>query len=237
MKTRPAEAADDSPEEKSGRTLLPRKPVQKRSRERYERLLDATESLLSENEPSTVGLYDIAKQAGVPPASVYHFFPTKEAAFIALAERYLEQLGATTRATPLDRNRIRHWSDIYVLGSQRVFDFYNENPVLLKLFFGSALSPEIRRRDLDYIKGLSENGYAWMNSYFIMPYIPDAEVKFSIIYAIFDGVTSASYERYGRVTDEYRDELIAAIVAFCRTFLPEVIPLRPPETDDVGNSR
>jgi AcrR family transcriptional regulator len=217
---------------KAARATSPRKPVQKRSRERFERLLDAVESLLLEHEPTTVGLYDIAKQANVPPASVYHFFPTKEAAFVALAERYLERLNEMTRNTPLDRSHIRHWSDLYVLGSDRLFTFYNDNPVLLKLFFGSGLNAEIHNRDLDYIKRLSEDGYNWMNAYFEMPYIPEPEIKFSIIYAIYDGVTSASYQRHGSVTQDYRDGLISAVLAYCRTFLPEVIPLRPPPAQD-----
>lgn len=217
----------DTQEEK--RSSKPRKPLQQRSRERYEVLLDATEALLAERDASDVGLYDIAKQAKVPPASVYHFFPTKEAAFVALAERYLEQLYILTRNTAIDRKLIRQWTDIYVLGSDRLVDFYNKHPVLLKLFFGSALSPEIRRRDLDYIKKLSERDYEWLNRYFIMPYIPDAELKFSVVLSIYDGVTLASYERHGCVTDEYKAEMLRAVVAYCKTFLPEVIPLRPPE--------
>jgi len=146
-----------------------------------------------------------------------------------LADRYLEQLYTLTRLTAIDRKLIRQWSDIYVLGSDRLVDFYNKHPVLLKLFFGSALSPEIRRRDLDYIKKLSERDYEWLNNYFIMPYIPDAELKFSVVLSIYDGVTLASYERHGCVTDEYKAEMLRAVVAYCKTFLPEVIPLRPPE--------
>jgi AcrR family transcriptional regulator len=84
-----AEPATANSGSKAARPTSPRKPVQKRSRERYERLLDATESLLSAQDAGSVGLYDIAKHANVPPASVYHFFPTKEAAFVALAERFL----------------------------------------------------------------------------------------------------------------------------------------------------
>lgn len=213
------------------RSSKPRKPLQQRGRERYEILLDSTESLLAEHDASDVGLYDIAKHAKVAPASVYHFFPTKEAAFVALADRYLEQLYVLTRNTAIDRKLIRQWTDIYVLGSERLVDFYNKHPVLLKLFFGSALSPEIRRRDMDYIKKMSEREGEWLNSYFIMPYIPDAELKFSVVLSIYDGVTLASYERHGCVTEEYKAELLRAVVAYCKTFLPEVIPLRRPESE------
>lgn len=210
----------------------PRKPLQERSRQRVEKLLDATDKLLSSKDPSDVGLYDIARLAKVPPASVYHFFPTKEAAFVALAERYLQRLYKVVRETPLDRTRIKHWSDVFILGSERSLAFYNRHPVLLKLFFGGAVSPEIRRRDDEYLRSMSEGGYDWLNRYFCMPYLPDAEMKFAVIWSIYDGITMTSYQRHGCVTREFHDELLRAVLAYCRTFLPEVLPLRPPGKDE-----
>ncbi|OYW87702.1 MAG: hypothetical protein B7Z22_03915 [Hyphomonas sp. 32-62-5] len=53
--------------------------------------------LLADHSPDEIGLYQIADQANVPPGSVYHFFPTKEAAFLALANRYLSGFEALTR--------------------------------------------------------------------------------------------------------------------------------------------
>jgi AcrR family transcriptional regulator len=212
------------------RAKQPRRPLQKRSRERFKALLDATDALLEVSDVSEVGLYGIAEQANVPPGSVYHFFPTKEAAFVALAERYLEQLYRLTRLAPPDLDQIRNWPDLFRVGSLKVMDFYNSNPVMLKLFFGSAISPEIRHRDAVYVEALSASGYDWMNTFFEMPYIPDAERKFSVVWSIFDGVTKTSYERHGKMTMEFHREQMEAIIGYCRTFLPEVIPLRSPET-------
>ncbi len=53
------------------------------------------------NAPDDIGLYQIAEEAGVPPASTYHFFPTKDAAFLALAQRYLDGFVAAS-AEPID---------------------------------------------------------------------------------------------------------------------------------------
>lgn len=215
-----------------GAALKPRKPLQKRSRERFQVLLDATNALLAERNATDVGLYDIAERAKVPPASVYHFFPTREAAFIALAEHYLERFYELTRLQPLDRSQILRWPDLFEHSSNRAVKFYNAHPVMLKLFFGGAMSPEIRRRDLDYVRNLSAGGYEWMNRYFIMPYLPDAEMKFSVVWSIYDAVTVASYERHGCVTPAYHHELLEALIGYCRTFLPEALPLRPPSPDE-----
>jgi hypothetical protein len=53
-------------------------------------------------------------------------------------------------------------------------------------------------------------------------------MKFSVVWSIYDGITLTSYQRHGRVTEEYREELLRAAIAYCRTFLPDVLPLRPP---------
>jgi len=210
------------------RAAGPRKPLQKRSRERVRVLLDAANSLLAERDIGEVGLYDIAERAGVPPASVYHFFPTNEAAYVALAERYLERLHELIRLTPLNREQIRRWPDFFALSSRRYISFCNDNPVLLKIFFGGGVNGEIRQRDAEYVRILSEQSYGWMDQYFIMPYLPDAHLRFSVIWSINDGITLTSYLRHGFVTPEFHEEMLAAVVAYGRTFLPDVLPIRPP---------
>lgn len=214
----------ESMEEK--RPSAPRKPLQQRSQERVQKLLDATDKLLLKQEPSKVGLYDIAKAAKVPPSSVYHFFPTKEAAFAALAERYLKRLFKATRETPFNDPRIKKWQDVFVLSSRLCVEFYNSNPVILKLFFGSVATPEIRQRDADYLRVLSADGYDWLDRFFHMPDMPDAEIRFSVVWSIFDGITNTSYQRHGYVTPEFHDEAIRAVIAYSSTFLPKTLRRR-----------
>ncbi|MFP6581343.1 MAG: TetR/AcrR family transcriptional regulator [Candidatus Hydrogenedentota bacterium] len=75
-------SADDS-------SIQPRRlPVQARSRERVERILDAAAQLLTEQGYNSVKTNTIAKRAGVPIGSVYQFFPNRYAIFNALASRY-----------------------------------------------------------------------------------------------------------------------------------------------------
>jgi AcrR family transcriptional regulator len=222
------QATEKQSQTEDRRQTSPRRPVQKRSRERVESLLDATDALLAVSEAGDFGLYDIAKQAKVPPASVYHFFPTKEAAFVALAERYLARLNAVSHKTPIDTDKARHWSDVFRAICDRVIDFYDANPNLLKLFFGSALSPQIHGKDLDYVKQLNQGGYAWLNRYLELPEIANAEQRFSIVWAIFDGITGASYGLHLRVTAGYRAEIHTAIAAYVSTFLKDDVPIRRP---------
>lgn len=204
---------------------LPRKPLQKRSRERFELLLNATDHLLATRPLDEIGLYDIAERAAMPAASVYHFFPSREAAFAALAERYLEQLDELN-GRPLRLTRDHGWQDQFTMTMRRSIKFYNDHPVFMSLVLGGAVSAEVRQRDLEFNRRYAEGAYERMNGTFIMPYLSDAPMRFYVLLGIFDGMATASYGRFGRVTDEYRDELIRAVIAYFRTFLPEVLQRR-----------
>lgn len=73
-------------------SIEPRRlPVQARSKERVDRILDAAAQLLAEEGYSAVKTNHIAKRAGVSIGSVYQFFPNRLAIFHALAARYQDQ--------------------------------------------------------------------------------------------------------------------------------------------------
>lgn len=203
-------------------------PAQTRSRQRLSQLLDATAALLQSRDVAEIGLYDIARAAGVPPASAYHFLPSKEAAFLALAERYLADLHELAEA-PIKPSAIRHWSDLIRIRAARTVGFYESHPVAAKLFLSGSILAEIRRADLDFVARVSALSLAWMDRYFVMPYLAEAETKFAVVIALFDGVWMTSYGRHGRITEAFAEEACRAALAYCRSFLPDVIAQRAPE--------
>ncbi|MFE3675657.1 TetR family transcriptional regulator [Streptomyces griseus] len=74
-----------------------RLPVQKRSLERFERLLDACAELLDEVGYSALTTKEVARRAEVPIGTLYQFFSDREGLVGALATRNLESfLGRVT---------------------------------------------------------------------------------------------------------------------------------------------
>jgi len=190
-------------------------------------LLDAADALLGDRETTEVGLYDIAGAAKVPPASVYHLFPTKEAAFVALAERYLAGLNAHI-VRPVSSGQLRRWQDFVTLEMHRAIEYYNDNKVMSKLFFGANVIPDVRILDVKNVKVASASTYDRMNTLFEMPYLYDADTKFAALIGIYDGIWMTSYARHGWITANFARETELAAIAYCETFLPAVIPLRAP---------
>jgi AcrR family transcriptional regulator len=73
-----------------GRTPLRRRPAQRRSAERVQRMLDACAEILDEAGYEGLSTTRIAQRAEVAIGSVYQFFPDKRAVAQALALRNLE---------------------------------------------------------------------------------------------------------------------------------------------------
>lgn len=62
-------------------------PVQARSRRKIDSILDATATLLADKGVEAVSMLAIAEQAGIPAATVYHYFENRLAVLAALAGR------------------------------------------------------------------------------------------------------------------------------------------------------
>jgi AcrR family transcriptional regulator len=192
---------------------------------RFEVLVDSVETLLTDQSTDDVGLYQIAEHAGVPPASVYHFFPTKEAAFLALARRYLKGFSELTRR-PVDPAALYSWQGLLAWDHALAAAYYAEHPPAMKLFLGGFGGMETRQADIEYNARAARNIYRRMNTAFHMPFLRDSEKKFHVNMEIADAIWSLSYVKHSAVTEEYREEALNACVAYCRLFLPERTELR-----------
>ncbi len=232
------ETADVQTPQNAGRSGAgrARKPAQVRSKARVEKLLDATMELLATKGTHEIGLYDIAAAAGVPAGSVYHFFPSKESAFLAVAKRY-EQLLLRHLDKNTDVISGGSWTELLLQRFASAAEFYNSNPAFAKLFLSGSMTAEVRGADIENVRTLSSTLYDWLDLYFKMPYLPDHEMKFTVLISLNDGIWMTSYAQHARITEGFAKEASTASLAYCRTFLPEVIEHRPPEAGQEGGRR
>jgi AcrR family transcriptional regulator len=86
------------PRSAGGDGVLRRAPVQRRSTERLERILDACARELDEGGYERLSTRAVAARAGVPIGSVYRFFSDKRAMTDALAHRNLDDFLDRTAA-------------------------------------------------------------------------------------------------------------------------------------------
>lgn len=229
---RASAAAGDAPT--ALRKASPRKPSRERGHMRYAALLDATEALLQHHSPDDIGLYQIAERAAVPPASVYHFFPTKDAAFLALAERYLAGFRELA-LRPIPATALASWQALTLFDQRQAMEFYNSHPAALKIFYGGYAGLEVRQADVRYTATVADGVYGRLDRVFHMPMMRTPGSKFRIALAIIDAIWGISYLTHGHITEAFFTEAYDAYCNYCRQFLPAVVEVRDAYLDAAAN--
>lgn len=69
--------------------------TQQRSEETYTRILDAAAASFSRHGYEATGVAEICRAAGVSKGAFYYHFPSKQALFLALLQRWLDALDAS----------------------------------------------------------------------------------------------------------------------------------------------
>lgn len=204
-----------------------RRPRQKRSQQRFEAILDSADRLLETLEPAQISIYTLAEEAGLSAPSIYHFFPDAGQVFVALAERYTREFVALLDQ-PLPPG-ITSWQQ-YVAARYRIGrDHYNAHGAARRLLLGSGLSAAIRARDLETDRVLAERSMAEINRLFDITPSADLIERLTELVVINDAIWTLSVHRHGVITDAYEEQARRAREAYCRTFLPEYLPLRTPQ--------
>jgi AcrR family transcriptional regulator len=118
-----------------------RVPQQARSRQRFDRILDAAAELVVEIGYDSVTTDEIAARANTSIGGLYRFFPDKLTIFHALLDRYLDRLKHLS-ADLHTEEAMQLPLDIYVSQLVDGFDlFVSENPAFRQMFVQSRLIP------------------------------------------------------------------------------------------------
>jgi AcrR family transcriptional regulator len=84
----PGKKAGQNEAEAGARDLARLVPTQKRSRERFERILECAAEVMAEKGSEAFRMSDIVERTGVGFGSLYQYFPDKTAIIGTLADRY-----------------------------------------------------------------------------------------------------------------------------------------------------
>lgn len=158
-------------------SIEPRRlPVQARSRERVDRILDAAAQLLADEGYSAVKTNHIAKRAGVSIGSVYQFFPNRLAIFHALAARYQDRIAEMLDDYMGPNATERPWEQTI----EEVVDMYGEmwrgEWSFFAVWIAIQNTAELREADEVYVKNLVHNNLVpFLRG--IMPGAKDGELE------------------------------------------------------------
>lgn len=116
--------------------------MQARSREKVERILDAAGRLVVDNGVDTLTTRSVARESGVPVASLYQYFADRDAILLALVERDTAEMDAQVAADlgKLDLISI----DTLVETTMKAFvSVYERRPAFVEIYLRGRINAAI----------------------------------------------------------------------------------------------
>jgi len=121
-----------------------RRPSQERSRDRVERILDATAALLGNTPVDKITTAAIAETAGIPIGSVYQYFPNKLSVLAELARRVMAEVDLETASLIAEDFGVLPWDQAIDRAIDATMEGYSKQPGYVQLLLSIRPTPEFR---------------------------------------------------------------------------------------------
>jgi AcrR family transcriptional regulator len=117
---------------KTGKRFRRRRPTQRRARQTVEAVLDAVVRMLKREGVAAITTNRIAEVAGVSIGSLYQYFPDKQAIFVALHQRHVEQIDRMVERTLVEHAE-SPLDELMRAMIEAMIDAHREDPQLYEL--------------------------------------------------------------------------------------------------------
>jgi AcrR family transcriptional regulator len=204
--------------------LLPILPTHRGAEERVTAILDAAEKLLQSAAVEDFSLTLVAKSAGIPNASIYHFFPSAEAVLAGLLRRYFGEMD-TLVAAELGAAPAMDWQRLVRHLFDNIRIFYARHPVAAKLVLHVGGFGGLQSVDDAHVEESARFALAAFQERFHLPVIENVEKRVAIAVAISDRIWAMD-EKDGQISDFIFEESQRAIISYLSNFLPAVLTHR-----------
>lgn len=146
-----------------------RQPAQQRSRKRVDAILSAAKQLIIEKGSAQLKIQEIAQRADVTPASIYQYFPSKNAITHALAE----QIFASVKHQINDRLPQTHSAEeaFQVLRElvDALYQLYVDEPALYDVWICISADKTVQDMDLNDSREISDLVFRCLKPYYPEP--------------------------------------------------------------------
>jgi AcrR family transcriptional regulator len=190
-----------------------RTPVQSRSVQTVQRVLDAASCLLRQFPLEVLTTTRIASEAGLSIGALYRFFPDKQSIVDAIAVRHVEQFRLSLEQTVLQKLE-RELSDLSLFNPASllgdVVDAYvlylDANPDFRAISFGRHISAATKEREASPIVGLPAMLKYFMLQRLGIPDTPELNLMLRVVSEAGEGLIAFAYQQ---PTPKERDRVIS----------------------------
>ena len=193
---------------------------QKRGNARRKMLCIAASEMLAYTPVEELTFRAVAKKAGVPEGSAYHFYANKYDLLSDVISDISEDFLAA-HAAAIPDGTINAWRDLADLVIQRGADVYATSPAALRLCLGGHVPEEVKRRDRINNRRVSRTISDLFDRYFVMPPIHNRDNVFYYAIELGDLMFSLSVAEHGDISESMLAEAKRVVQAYLGAYLPE----------------
>jgi AcrR family transcriptional regulator len=199
--------------------LRKKKPPKTRApgRKRRQDLLKAAHDFLYEEEIENVSFRDIAKRAGVPEGSAYHFFANRFDIFAELATVLNDEF-CQAHEKPVPAAKRKTWNDLAEYMVEIGARIYATSPPARQLFIGGKTPLEVKQADGRNDRDVAAAMHRSFARYFEVPDTSAMRDAFYYFIEITDLMFSLSIVQHGKITPAMLREAKRAGVAYLATY-------------------
>lgn len=186
-------------------------------RKRRQDLVNAARDLLCEEEIENISFRDIAKRAGVPEGSAYHFFANRFDVFAELANTLSGEF-SSAHEKPIPPSKRGTWNDVAEYMVDIGARIYAKSPPARQLFVGGKTPLEVKQADRQNDRDVAEAMHRSFARYFDIADTAEMRDAFYYFIEITDLMFMLSIVEHGKITPAMLREAKRAGVAYLETY-------------------
>ena len=193
-----------------------RLPVQERSRERVERILDTASDIVVKQGVDALSTRTIAAQAGVPVASLYQYFSDKDAILLALVGRDMAEMDEQVAAdlAALTTYSVRGIVETTMRAYVKV---YHRRPAFMQIWLRGRTNAAIYDYGRDHNRRTAADLFAFVSDLgLIQPETPPQVAELAV--EIGDRCFQLAFETSLRGDDFLIEQGMAMVTAYLERF-------------------
>lgn len=189
-----------------------RVPRQARSRERVERILDATARIVVESGLEAVTTRSVSGAAGMPVASLYQYFADRDGMLLALVERDMVEMDEQVRAD-LGALEVLSVQSVVETTMRAFVKVYHRRPSFVQIWLRGRANPAIRDAGRAHNKRTAADLLAFcIDAGLAKPDLPPAAAELAV--EIGDRVFQLAFEHDDRGDGFLVEEGISMVTAY-----------------------
>ncbi len=126
-----------------------RRPTQERSKKRYDAILMAAKDLIAERGSAQLKIQDIALKAKVAPASIYQYFPSKNAITLALAQHTFDHAFDSLEINLPSAESLEQACKVLQDMIESYYQVYLNDPAMLDIWVSISADKSLQELDLE----------------------------------------------------------------------------------------